>query len=112
MAEYWIWSNQHGAWWAPAKRGYTNLLHEAGRYPEYMVTEILAQCNLTIAPTAWPDEVAIEVTNNYLPAKARELIDSLDIEPGVQLTGANSLVVEVFDLDFKHALGEEDREHR
>ena len=29
---YLIWSNQHGQWWRPAKRGYTSIIDEAGRY--------------------------------------------------------------------------------
>lgn len=32
MSDYLIWSNQHGAWWRPNERGYTNSLDEAGRY--------------------------------------------------------------------------------
>jgi len=29
---YLIWSNQHGMWWRPLRRGYTSHLAEAGRY--------------------------------------------------------------------------------
>lgn len=32
-ARYLIWSNQHGAWWGPDRRGYTLMVEEAGRYP-------------------------------------------------------------------------------
>ncbi len=31
-AKYVIWSNQHGAWWGPSRRGYTQWIEEAGRY--------------------------------------------------------------------------------
>lgn len=27
-----VWSNQHAAWWRPARRGYTTIIEEAGRY--------------------------------------------------------------------------------
>lgn len=27
-----IWSHEHRAWWRPARRGYTPVLAEAGRY--------------------------------------------------------------------------------
>ncbi len=33
MAEALIWSNEHGAWWAPDGLGYTRVIEEAGRYP-------------------------------------------------------------------------------
>ena len=32
MAEALIWSNQHGAWWAPGGVGYTTVIEAAGRY--------------------------------------------------------------------------------
>lgn len=79
-SEYWIWSNEHGAWWGPAKLGYTRLLHEAGRYQKFMVDEILAKCNLTVAPDAWPLEVAIPVTNGFMTAKAQAIMEAIDEE--------------------------------
>lgn len=32
MNTFLIWSNQHGMWWRPARRGYTAHIEEAGRY--------------------------------------------------------------------------------
>ena len=29
-----VWSEEHGAWWAPGEMGYTSSLHNAGRYSE------------------------------------------------------------------------------
>lgn len=31
-ALYYIWSNEHNAWWKPGHRGYTKNAHEAGVY--------------------------------------------------------------------------------
>lgn len=43
---YLIWSNQHGAWWAPAERGYTQYIEEAGRYSEQRALAIVADATL------------------------------------------------------------------
>jgi hypothetical protein len=37
---YLIWSNQHRAWWGPARRGYVNRVEDAGRYSEATALEI------------------------------------------------------------------------
>lgn len=29
---YLVWSNQHGMWWRADRRGYTDIIDEAGRY--------------------------------------------------------------------------------
>lgn len=43
---YFIWSNEHGAWWRPAHRGYTQDIGEAGRYP---CDEALRICERALA---------------------------------------------------------------
>lgn len=55
MAEYLIWSNEHRAWWKPARCGYTTLTHEAGRYTEAVADAILRSANFD--PAARPNEV-------------------------------------------------------
>lgn len=35
MIRYLIWSNQHGAWWAPGARGYTLDIDQAGRFARH-----------------------------------------------------------------------------
>ena len=41
-----IWSNQHGAWWRPLRRGYTQIIDEAGRYSAAEAEAIVKQCTL------------------------------------------------------------------
>jgi hypothetical protein len=41
-----IWSNQHAMWWRPARRGYTPVIEEAGRYPRAAAEKIVADATL------------------------------------------------------------------
>jgi hypothetical protein len=41
-----IWSNQHGTWWRPDERGYTQYIEEAGRYPRDHAERIVARATL------------------------------------------------------------------
>jgi len=43
---YVIWSFEHDAWWAPARRGYTRELEEAGHYAGTEAADIVAEANL------------------------------------------------------------------
>jgi hypothetical protein len=58
MAEYMIWSNEHGAWWRPNERGYTTLLHEAGSYTFEEMRKIVDKANVAIG-LGYPNEVAL-----------------------------------------------------
>jgi hypothetical protein len=42
---YVIWSEEHGAWWRPGKRGYTRQLAKAGRYEKAEAEEIVTKAN-------------------------------------------------------------------
>lgn len=55
MSDYLIWSNEHTAWWKPAHRGYTTVIHEAGRYTSAEADRIVAAANFN--PSAPPNEV-------------------------------------------------------
>ena len=44
--EYLIWSIEHGAWWGPQWRGYTQDLSAAGIYSRIEAEAILRQANL------------------------------------------------------------------
>jgi len=41
-----IWSNQHGMWWRPGKRGYTGNIEEAGRYDRASAEAIVADATV------------------------------------------------------------------
>lgn len=45
MPEYLIWSEEHGAWWAKNRCGYTTSMKRAGRYPENEADAICANAN-------------------------------------------------------------------
>jgi hypothetical protein len=45
-AQYLVWSNQHGAWWRPNRRGYTSAIEEAGRYTLDEAQRIVANATL------------------------------------------------------------------
>jgi hypothetical protein len=47
-----IWSFEHKRWWRPNSQGYTELLHEAGRYGSEEAGEI-------VTDSVFLDEVAI-----------------------------------------------------
>jgi hypothetical protein len=44
--QYAIWSNEHRAWWAPGRWGYTHSLARAGRFTLAEATEICERANL------------------------------------------------------------------
>lgn len=41
-----VWSNEHGMWWRPAERGYTDSIEEAGRYPRSYAEKIVSRATL------------------------------------------------------------------
>lgn len=58
MADLWlIWSNEHRAWWGPAKLGYFTNTDRAGRYTREHAAAICAQAN--VVPRDPPNEVMV-----------------------------------------------------
>jgi hypothetical protein len=55
---YVIWSEEHGMWWRPGQRGYTNSLRRAGRYPKDEADEIVFKANAFLEVDEW-HELAI-----------------------------------------------------
>lgn len=57
ISERWVvWSEQHGAWWAPV--GYTRSLRKAGRYGREEAMDIVARANVPCDPPDF-NEVAM-----------------------------------------------------
>jgi hypothetical protein len=59
-----IWSEEHGAWWAPDRHSYTRSLNRAGRYSRQEATLICEQANKYCAAGIWnecclPDPVEL-----------------------------------------------------
>jgi len=44
--KYWIWSNEHGAWWAKDRRGYVRTLEDAGMYDAEQAEEIVTNASV------------------------------------------------------------------
>jgi hypothetical protein len=61
---YVIWSEEHGAWWAPNRLGYTRQLSQAGRYSKAEADEIVTDANRALDPSfqfaelAFPDPIS------------------------------------------------------
>jgi hypothetical protein len=43
---YLIWSIEHGAWWGPNRRGYTQDVRTAGRYSYEVAVDIVEDANV------------------------------------------------------------------
>lgn len=50
-----IWSEEHGAWWAPGGDGYTRSLNEAGRYTEELARRICHEANEFCEAGEWKE---------------------------------------------------------
>lgn len=96
MTTYMIWSNEHRAWWRPARRGYTTVTLSAGRYSAEEADEILREANFN--PAAPPNEVkclapAAETIVDEMREAVTGMIRMMDhpklIEALQQLQGAN-----------------------
>jgi len=58
-----VWSEEHAAWWARGKLGYTDSLTEAGRYTQEEALAIVRKANFYCKPGNWnecamPDPLA------------------------------------------------------
>ena len=65
-----IWSNEHRAWWAPNRIGYTTNLSKAGVYSEDAAASICEQATLDWSRA--PNEVPVRIDD--LPKSARLMI--------------------------------------
>lgn len=60
---FFIWSNEHLAWWKPAWRGYTQDINEAGRYSIEEAITICQQANFSLGRNekAVPNEAIVPI---------------------------------------------------
>lgn len=56
---YLIWSEEHGAWWAKAKLGYTRSITDAGRYDQDEADRIVTDANRHVDHLRRFNELAI-----------------------------------------------------
>jgi len=56
---YLIWSIEHGAWWGPNHRGYTQDVRQAGRYSFEVAQDIVNDANVVAVNECWIPEVCV-----------------------------------------------------
>lgn len=54
-----IWSNEHGAWWAPGRMGYVHKLADAGRYTLARARYLSQQADLGRCGDRAPNELVV-----------------------------------------------------
>ncbi|TYB69690.1 hypothetical protein FXF51_05885 [Nonomuraea sp. PA05] len=59
-----VWSNEHDAWWGPARRGYTHDVWAAGRYAETDAAVICRRAAYGWREGALPPEVMVSAPEN------------------------------------------------
>ncbi|MEV6035994.1 hypothetical protein AB0L65_32905 [Nonomuraea sp. NPDC052116] len=59
-----VWSNEHGAWWKPNRRGYTGDIWQAGRYTETEAAEICRKAAYGWRGGSPPPEVMVSAPEN------------------------------------------------
>jgi hypothetical protein len=70
IADWLIYSHEHGAWWKPFEHGYTHDLAEAGRYIQARAEQICRDANAYGWINGLPKEVMIEWTDDPQTAGA------------------------------------------
>lgn len=64
--KFWIWSQEHGAWWPQNQLGYTKDLYAAGRFSVKEANDILERCNVLHRHSGKaPNEIAILCTIEF-----------------------------------------------
>ena len=84
-----VWSNQHGQWWRPARRGYTSVIEEAGRYSIAEAREIVAQATLdgqltrtALSPITGEHYATVDEVLVPAPECLAEILDAASGRPG------------------------------
>lgn len=61
--KWYVWSNEHTAWWSPAGTGYTQNFREAGAYLYEEALKIVTDANAALKEGAIPNEIML--TENW-----------------------------------------------
>lgn len=70
--EYLIWSEEHGAWWRPARAGYTTSMAKAGRYTHKDALAIVDNANAGGAFCETAVQLTAEMRGKFrMPSGAR-----------------------------------------
>lgn len=69
---YFIWSNEHKAWWRAGECGYTVEMEEAGRYSYEHASHICQRANITFRKGENPNEIPVPVTMAFFCMQARD----------------------------------------
>lgn len=75
QAVYFIWSNEHRAWWMAREFGYSEEIATAGLYSRARAIEICAKANRFQKPGEIPNEI---------PVPAADLMEALGIVAAVE----------------------------
>lgn len=57
---YLIWSIEHGAWWGPNRRGYTQDVRQDVRYSFEVAQDIVADANVVGVNECWIPEICVQ----------------------------------------------------
>lgn len=72
---YWIWSNEHGAWWPLSRFGYVRSLSDAGTFTAEEAGAIVRDANIAQEGRSW-------ITRNEVSIPAiEEPVDHDDLAP-------------------------------
>ena len=69
--KYLIWSFEHGAWWRPARAGYTKLIMQAGLYRHNEALDICRRANEYLPREQDPHEAMVPAPDWLILALAR-----------------------------------------
>jgi hypothetical protein len=65
-----IWSEEHAAWWAPGKWGYTTSLQAAGRYSQEEALAIVESANFYCKGGTWKECALPDPLNQFRTIEA------------------------------------------
>ncbi len=76
--KFYIWSNEHQAWWKAYSWGYTKLISQAGVYDEETALEIIENANIRLKEDGVPNETLVPATQRYSARSSSPLTTFID----------------------------------